>query len=106
MARRNEVLRAQMRKLLAEQKSSGLSMARFARKCGMSPWTLYKWKRRLEEPVGERSGAEGFVELKVVGVQRPAVAITVELAAGVRVHVPQGFEEGELRRLLEVLSSC
>jgi hypothetical protein len=32
--------------------------------------------------------------------------MTVELATGVRVHVPHGFEEEELRRLLEVLGSC
>ena len=104
MARRNEARRAQMRQLLAEQKSSGLSAARFARDRGMSPWTLYKWRRRLRE---EEVGARGrFVEVKVVGDSRPEAKIALELPSGVRVHVPHGFEEDDLRRVLAALESC
>ena len=34
-------------KLLADQKSSGLSVAEYAEALGLTPTTLYHWKRRL-----------------------------------------------------------
>lgn len=104
MARRNEARRTQMRQLLAEQESSGLSAARFARERGMSPWLLYKWRRRVREDAGKARSR--FVEVKVASGSQPSAVIAVELASGVRVHVPRGFAEADLRRVLAVLESC
>jgi hypothetical protein len=37
----------------------------------------------------------------------PAVpSLSVELASGVRVHVPAGFDASELQRLIGALASC
>lgn len=104
MAKRGEARRAEMRELLAAQESSGLSVARFAHEHGISSWTMYKWRRRLREESEE--GKPPFVEVRVVEEGGPARAMAVELESGIRVHVPGGFDESELRRLLGVLSSC
>jgi hypothetical protein len=102
MVRRNEARREEMRGLLAEQETSGMSLSRFARERGMQPKTLYHWRRVLKEA----HVREGFVEVQVVEEARPPGAITVELPAGVRVQVPVGFEESHLRRVIAALSSC
>src|SRR5262249_60142097 len=48
---------ASYERLLAEQESSGLNLRAFARKHGLSPWTLYGWRRKLGR-TRRRSGAE------------------------------------------------
>ena len=107
MANRVSARREGMRRLIAEQESSGASAARFARERGMTPWSFYKWKRRLAGQAAEAAGsaASGFVEVKIVSGPREA-AIAVELLSGVRLTVPRGFEEEHLRRLIGVLRSC
>lgn len=105
MARRDENRHERMSRLLAELEASGLSVVRFARERGLSPWTLYEWRRRLrrKEALRER---EAFVELKLIREPSPATTMSIELPSGLRVHVPRGFEEADLRRLVGVLSSC
>ena len=93
-----------VRKLLAEQEASGLSVAAFARERGVSTWTLYDGRRRLQKRKA-RAKARDFVQVHVRSVQA-APSIEVELEAGMRVRVPAGFDEDELRRLLGVLASC
>lgn len=106
MAKRREDRREEMRALLARQESSGQSVAAFARRRGISAWTLYAWKRRLAQERGAGPGQDrGFVEVQVVG-SRKAPPIELELPQGVRVVVPSGVEEEDLRRVLAVLSSC
>jgi len=94
-----------MQELLAEQEASGLSVARFARGRGVSAWTLYEWRRRLRRE-REPQASEGFVQVHVARTQGRTATIAVELPTDVRVHVPPGFEEDELRRLLVVLGTC
>ena len=43
---------AHYERLLAEQEASGLNLVEFARARGLSPWTLYGWRRKL----GKRPG--------------------------------------------------
>ena len=93
------------RQILAEQRASGLSVAAFARERGLSAWTLYDWRRRLGEQAVPQEKPE-FVQVMVAPSASRASTIAVELEAGMRVHVPAGFDAAELRRLLEVLASC
>ena len=108
MSKQSEERQEEIQRLVEEQEASGLSVKEFAEKRGISRWSLYEWRRsrRRERRKARVSGSRGFVELKVVGEQSRREAITVELASGVRLQVPAGFEEGHLRRLVEVLRSC
>ena len=94
-----------VRELLAEQEASGLNVAAFARERGVSAWTLYDGKRRLRK---RKAGAKAgdFVQVHVRPVQAAPSSLEVELEGGMRVRVPAGFDEVELRRLLGVLASC
>ena len=93
------------RQILAEQRASGLSVAAFARERGLSAWTIYDWRRRLREQPGQEDKAE-LVQVNIAPSAPRTTTIAVELEAGLRVHVPAGFDAAELRRLLGVLTSC
>ena len=104
MSKQTEERRAQVDQWIQEQEASGLTVKEFAKQRGISPWTLYDWKRK-RRLVTRRRVRQSFVEVQVVAEPR-ADAITIELGAGVRLHVAQGFDEGHLRRLVAVLRSC
>lgn len=94
-------------RVLAELEASGQTVASFARQRGLSAWTLYEWRRRLQaKGRAAKALAPAFVPLHVKPEPTSAVAFQVELDSGTRIHVPGGFDEAELRRLVEVLSSC
>lgn len=93
------------RRVLGEQRASGLSVAAFARERGFSAWTIYDWRRRLREQPTQPDKPE-LIQVKVAPSVPRASSIAVELEAGHLVHVPSGFDAAELRRLLEVLASC
>ena len=66
-----------------------------------------EWRRRLQaKGRAARAITPKFVPLHVKPERASAVAFQVELDSGARIHVPGGFDESELRRLVEVLSSC
>jgi hypothetical protein len=107
MRRRSERRQEQIRALVAEQEASGLTVAAFARKRAVSAWALYDWKRRTRHRADPRPEERvGFVQVKVADPPRGVPTLWVELSGGLRVHVPAGFDAGELRRLIEVLSPC
>lgn len=81
------------RELLAEWRASGLSRAAFARQQGVSPSSLYRWRRALERPA--------FVE--VVAAEPTGSAFVLRLPRGVEVDVSPGFDAAELRRLVQAL---
>jgi hypothetical protein len=110
MSKRSEERRAEIERLVAEQESSGLNVARFCRERGISSWPLYDWKqaraaKRKRAPAAKRE-AECFVEVALAPSSAPPAPLAVELPSGLRVQVLAGFEEDELRRLVGVLSSC
>jgi transposase-like protein len=99
--------RADRRKLLAELEKSGESVAGFARKLGVSPWTIYSWRRQERE--GRANGKEErpeFVQVRVAPRRDEPAPLEVELREGIRVRVPSDFDGEALRRLLGVLASC
>jgi transposase-like protein len=96
---------------LEAQATSGLSVAEFAHRMGVSVPTLYMWRRRLGSSHGTEALPAKFVEVTV----RPSSASThtepgamvVRLCSGRRsVDVPIGFDDDELRRLITTLESC
>ena len=101
-----EDLAAWYRAALEQQADSGLSMAEFASRAGVSAWTLYDWTRRLAAPsVGGASPR--LVEVDVVPMAPSGgMHLTVFLRSGRQIEVPAGLDVSGLRRLIGVLESC
>lgn len=93
---------------LEAQAASGLSVADYAERIGVSVPTLYQWRRRLESPTASDAAGAKLVE---VTVTRPAASgcdgMVVRVCDGRRsIEVPSGFDGDDLRRLVAVLESC
>ena len=88
-------------KLIKAQKRSGMSVASFARKHGVSVWRLYQAGR----PKRRRRRRE-FIEVAVSPEEPDAPTFEVLVPGGLRVCVPPHFDEPTLRRLLGTLTSC
>ncbi|MGH2855671.1 MAG: IS66 family insertion sequence element accessory protein TnpA [Solirubrobacteraceae bacterium] len=111
----------EMRALLARWERSGAPLSRFAEREGIGRKTLYRWRQRIgvgasdlrrarrSTRTGSRGRGEpaGFMEVSVAR-RRPAVAVMFEVVvgAGTTVRVPEHFDAGALRRLLETLREC
>ena len=99
--------------VLDDQANSGLSMAEYADELGLTPATLYQWKRRLSEDEEDRAEFEtpssmGLVEVAVEGLpstgrQEPLI---IRLGRNRFVEVPRRFDDADLIRLLEILEAC
>lgn len=92
---------------LEAQASSGLSVAQYAAKIGVSVPTLYQWRRRL----GPMRSDGRTAKLIEVTAARPTSSANESLLlrigdGGRSVVVPRGFDANDLRRLVEVLESC
>jgi hypothetical protein len=86
--------------LVQEWRASGLSRRAFAAWRRVHPQTLSWWAWRLGG--GNRVAVRpAFVEV-VVSEPPSAPALVVEVGQ-VRVHVPRGFDAGEVRRLVAAL---
>lgn len=102
---------AHYERLLTEQESSGLNLIDFARGRGLSPWTLYGWRRKLGRTRRRRraaveEGQAGFVAVDVVGAAAATSEIEVLLSDGVRVRVPRDVAIARLVELVRALRSC
>jgi len=106
-----------MRRLLAEQQRSGLTLAEFARRRGVRAGTLSWWRHRLRgqgarrksqakprEKVPERGTFLEITPASVVPAEARIDAwFEIVLGDGTVVCVPGRFDDGGLRRLLAVL---
>jgi transposase-like protein len=97
--------------ILEAQAQSGMSLRSYALQHGISPWTLYGWRRRLANPVAQAADAAAPPRLVELALAPPGEAhredLVVRVCADRRsIAVPRGFDPVELRRLVEVLESC
>jgi transposase-like protein len=94
---------------LEAQTASGLSVAEFAGRIGVSTPTFYAWRRRLGASAPRELPAK-LVEVTVTRASSGATAVrdlVVRLCSGRRsIDVPAGFDDAELRRLVATLESC
>lgn len=98
------------RELLAAQAASGMSLQAFAKKHGLMPERLRRWKRKLEPQAGTEGDID-FLPVHVVGtpavVEQHRDASFIEVVAGGRVvRVGPNFCEATLLRLLQLLESA
>ncbi len=108
---RREDLPAWYAAALADQAHRGLSMTDYADELGVTPATLYQWRRRLSaevEPEFETPASLGLIEVCVEGAAptEPGAPIVVRLGRGRYVEVPPRFEDDDLIRLIELLERC
>lgn len=106
----------EMRAVFARFENSEQTLKAFAAREGISYTTILYWRRRLRDGANEkgpgRKAQESVVLTPVHVVSDPASVdcrserFQVWLANGVSLEVPSGFEEGELQRLVGVLSTC
>ena len=104
-----------MRSLFAKWRSSRLSLRAFGIQEGVAYAKLLYWKKKFEEETLSSKVEPGAVELVPCHVvpesdtgtgDPPQTTYEVWLSNGLCLDVPSGFNEQELRRLLQVLSSC
>jgi transposase-like protein len=100
--------------ILEQHADSGLSLKAYAERVGISAWTLYDWRRRLERDDDGEGGGEPMaqeptlVEIAVTSTERGSTTgLVVRVNEDRRsIVVPAGFDGDELRRVVTVLESC
>ncbi|MDH3439008.1 MAG: hypothetical protein OEN48_18790 [Betaproteobacteria bacterium] len=101
-----------MREVFSRLERTGLSMKAFAAREGISYTTMQYWRRRLgggRKKTADRQKTVVLSPVRVVPDAAPPAerkGFEVWLSNGVSVEVPAGFDEGELQRLVGVLSGC
>ena len=117
--------RAEMRVLLERWERSGLALSRFADSKGIERKTLYRWRRRLgvggdRLRRGRRATSRGVdgdgrlqpaaIFTEVSSALRTAgsslARFEVVLGDGTTVRIPEHFDPGSLRILIETLRVC
>ena len=98
---------AQWRGVIAEQRSSGKSVAAYCRRKGVSAGVFHWWKRRLGAECGNQTaaGKEGFIEV-AVSARETESGSGVELRIGERlsVRLARGFDEQTLKAVLSLVA--
>ena len=96
---------ATMRRLVTQWRASGESQAGFARRHGVSPWTLWYWSRKRTDV---SSGRPAFVPVEVVADAAPrmAAALEVVLVSGERLLIPDGVSSDRVRAVVAALRSA
>lgn len=97
---------------LEEQEFSGLSVAEFAEEIGVTPATLYNWRRRLQSTASSRQiqAGAGLVRVKVRGegdaAHAHSQALVVRIGSSRSIELPFGFDADEFARVVKVLEAC
>lgn len=97
---------AEIRSILSNIEASGLSTRAYCAKYDLPYSTAMLWRRRAREAgeVVDAPAGISFVEVRPKGQERTQ-DFQIEFSRGVRLHVPESFEESSLRRLLTILES-
>lgn len=106
---------AEMAALIERWEESGLSQRVFAEQEGVAYSAFQYWRRRLLElsrkkTRGERAAPVQLSPVRIIPdaprATPSAGAFELRTPTGLAVSVPVGFDERELRRLLETVSGC
>jgi hypothetical protein len=100
---------ARWRKLLEDQRASGLPVSAFCRERGIAASSLFAWRRRLA------GGEPMFIPVSIAATPRPAVpgdgddggeaAIELHLATGRRLMLRRGFDRQLLVDVIHALEA-
>jgi AcrR family transcriptional regulator len=107
-AREKRRPRAEIRQLVAEFASSGMTESEFCRSRGLSRTTLYRHLRRQRVHGHSVSANTQLVAVELAAGQRSVAnhhggGLTVLLASGRKIEVAAGFDAFTLERLVSVL---
>lgn len=97
------------REALDLQAASGHGVAAFAEAIGVTPATLYLWKRRFAGQESAMAEPSGFLRVDVGGRRAAAggaAPFRVSLLSGRTISVAVGFHAEELQRLVATLEAC
>jgi len=91
-----------------------ISRISFGAEIGVSPGTLYQWRRRLStpsrvEPDHRARSRPRVVEVIPIGdcdATGPATRFVVRLRGDRSIEVPEQFDDTELARLISTLEAC
>jgi transposase len=84
---------------IAAQQRSGMSVKRFCKDNGLTEYSFYSWRKRLQKKKPVRFA---LVERGAV-LQEPGAAVEVVLASGERLRISAGVDGATLRTILETL---
>jgi transposase-like protein len=90
---------AQMTRLVAQWRASGEPQARFARRHGVRPWTLWYWSRKTAAPPAPPT----FVPVQVTPAPERRAPIEVVLPDGIRVVAPADTSATHVAALVAAL---
>ena len=81
-------------------------MREVARSCGVTPVTLYAWRRRLRERNAASVGLIAVDVMRGVAAREASSHYEVVLPSGVTVRAPVNFDALRVRELLELVGAC
>jgi len=98
----------EMRTVLREWESSGLTLTEFARQRAVPLSTLTWWRHQLRQrrSVGKPTRAVRFVELRHVSPPAPALPFEVVLPGHTVIRVGAQFDPAALEQLVKTLARC
>jgi hypothetical protein len=98
--------RRQWERRIAGWRASGVSMAAYCRRHGLSYWMFVRWRQRIERTV---TPTAPLTLIPVVAPTPSSAAITIRLPGGIGIEVEHGFDVallGAVVRALQVTPPC
>ena len=112
MATRRRWTPAEKRSIMAELLVPGARASAIARKHGVSPSLLFRWRKQFADKAGCGASRQNFVPVMLppprpietlAAPQASSPSIEIELACGRRVKIGEGADLGFLKRVIEAL---
>lgn len=99
---------AKMTALVRQWRASGEPQARFARRHGVRPWTLWYWSQKVGRAPSVRKARPTFVPVTVVADAATPVtpAIEVLLGSGERLVIPAGVSREQIGAVVAALRAA